>query len=384
MALVVPPHRCCCSTSRCPVSTRSSGTPSPRRLRDIRTRLGVTVVLVEHDVESVVRLADRLVVLGLRREAGRRPDVGDPHQHQGARGLLRLGGAGVIDRPAPDEGGSPRPRLRLENVSHSYGALPALRNVTHRRARRARCAPSSAPTAPASRRWRRPSPVWCRPARDRCCSTARTSARLARHARARRGRGVRARGRRPVPRPHRRREPRRRRPRRLPPGAQGDARAGGRRCSRSSPSDGTSGPGMLSGGEQQMVSLSRVLGAPVGGRRHRRAVARPRAGHRRAAVRRAGQLPRRDDAGADRAVREAGRTSWPTRSSCCPYGQVALAPLAPPSRRWRRSRRPTSSTCPRPMRQDGSGPAATPDRTATLGRHRRPERGGIDAACPRD
>jgi branched-chain amino acid transport system ATP-binding protein len=32
-------------------------------LRDIRERLGVTVVLVEHDVESVVRLADRLVVL---------------------------------------------------------------------------------------------------------------------------------------------------------------------------------------------------------------------------------------------------------------------------------------------------------------------------------
>ncbi len=32
-------------------------------LRDIRARLGVTVVLVEHDVESVVRLADRLVVL---------------------------------------------------------------------------------------------------------------------------------------------------------------------------------------------------------------------------------------------------------------------------------------------------------------------------------
>jgi branched-chain amino acid transport system ATP-binding protein len=32
-------------------------------LRDIRTRLGVTVILVEHDVESVVRLADRLVVL---------------------------------------------------------------------------------------------------------------------------------------------------------------------------------------------------------------------------------------------------------------------------------------------------------------------------------
>jgi ABC-type branched-subunit amino acid transport system ATPase component len=32
-------------------------------LRTIRTQLGVTVVLVEHDVESVVRLADRLVVL---------------------------------------------------------------------------------------------------------------------------------------------------------------------------------------------------------------------------------------------------------------------------------------------------------------------------------
>ena len=32
-------------------------------LRDIRRRLGITIVLVEHDVESVVRLADRLVVL---------------------------------------------------------------------------------------------------------------------------------------------------------------------------------------------------------------------------------------------------------------------------------------------------------------------------------
>jgi ABC-type branched-subunit amino acid transport system ATPase component len=32
-------------------------------LRDIRSRLGITIVLVEHDVESVVRLADRLVVL---------------------------------------------------------------------------------------------------------------------------------------------------------------------------------------------------------------------------------------------------------------------------------------------------------------------------------
>jgi branched-chain amino acid transport system ATP-binding protein len=32
-------------------------------LRDIRERLGVTVVLVEHDVESVMRLADRVVVL---------------------------------------------------------------------------------------------------------------------------------------------------------------------------------------------------------------------------------------------------------------------------------------------------------------------------------
>jgi ABC-type branched-subunit amino acid transport system ATPase component len=32
-------------------------------LRDIRAQLGVTTILVEHDVESVVRLADRLVVL---------------------------------------------------------------------------------------------------------------------------------------------------------------------------------------------------------------------------------------------------------------------------------------------------------------------------------
>jgi len=32
-------------------------------LREVRSRLGLTIILVEHDVESVVRLADRLVVL---------------------------------------------------------------------------------------------------------------------------------------------------------------------------------------------------------------------------------------------------------------------------------------------------------------------------------
>jgi ABC-type branched-subunit amino acid transport system ATPase component len=62
MALVVPPHVLLLDeplSGLDPVERDSFAST----LRDIRSRLGVTAILVEHDVESVVRLADRLVVL---------------------------------------------------------------------------------------------------------------------------------------------------------------------------------------------------------------------------------------------------------------------------------------------------------------------------------
>jgi branched-chain amino acid transport system ATP-binding protein len=62
MALVVPPRVLLLDEPLCgldPVERAAFAAT----LRDIRERLGVTIVLVEHDVESVVRLADRLVVL---------------------------------------------------------------------------------------------------------------------------------------------------------------------------------------------------------------------------------------------------------------------------------------------------------------------------------
>jgi ABC-type branched-subunit amino acid transport system ATPase component len=62
MALVVPPRVLLLDeplSGLDPVERDAFATT----LRDIRSRLGVTVILVEHDVESVVRLADRLVVL---------------------------------------------------------------------------------------------------------------------------------------------------------------------------------------------------------------------------------------------------------------------------------------------------------------------------------
>ena len=99
-------------------------------LRDIRSRLGVTIVLVEHDVESVVRLADRLVVLDFGVKLADGPTSEILTNTKVREAYFGVGGDGVMATDLAPKKAFTAATLRLENVSHSYGALPALRNVS--------------------------------------------------------------------------------------------------------------------------------------------------------------------------------------------------------------------------------------------------------------
>ena len=99
-------------------------------LRDIRARLGITVVLVEHDVESVVRLADRLVVLDFGVKLADGPTSEILTNTKVREAYFGIGGDGLMATDLAPTKAFTAASLRLENVSHSYGALPALRNVT--------------------------------------------------------------------------------------------------------------------------------------------------------------------------------------------------------------------------------------------------------------
>ena len=61
-------------------------------LLDVRQRFGVTVVLIEHDVESVMRLAERLVVLDFGQKIADGPAADDHQGSPGPRGVLRRSG----------------------------------------------------------------------------------------------------------------------------------------------------------------------------------------------------------------------------------------------------------------------------------------------------
>ena len=280
---------CCCSTSRCPASIPSSATRFASTLRDVREppRGHGRARRARRRVGGAPGRPARRA--GLRRQAGRRPDVGDRHQHQGARGVLRQWGA----RVTRDRRWTPRRRSRRRRCASSTSATPTARcrrcsDVTHRGAGRHRVRrprPERRREVDAGRGDRRGRPR--RPGIGAARRRGRQPMPALRPGPA--GHGVRARGR-------ARCSPGSRWPRTSSsataarPASSARRRSNGRRrCSRSSPSGGTSGPGMLSGGEQQMVSLSRVLVQPSAGRGHRRAVARPGPGDRRPALHRAGQ-----------------------------------------------------------------------------------------------
>ena len=67
-----PSPTCCCSTSRCPISTPSCAQEVRVEIRELQRKLGLTTVMVTHDQEEALTMADRLVVMseGAVRQVG--------------------------------------------------------------------------------------------------------------------------------------------------------------------------------------------------------------------------------------------------------------------------------------------------------------------------
>ena len=65
-------RRCCCSTSRCRISTPSCAPTCASSLRELQHRLGITSVYVTHDLEEALAMSDRIVVMrdGLVEQTG--------------------------------------------------------------------------------------------------------------------------------------------------------------------------------------------------------------------------------------------------------------------------------------------------------------------------
>jgi ABC-type branched-subunit amino acid transport system ATPase component len=88
IARALPPTPACCSsTSRRPAcATWKTGA---RRPAAQAAREGMGILLVEHDMDFVMGLADRVVVMEFGREDRRRPAGRDPAEPGGARSLPR-------------------------------------------------------------------------------------------------------------------------------------------------------------------------------------------------------------------------------------------------------------------------------------------------------
>ena len=65
---------CCCSTSRCPISTPSCAAQMRHEIRKLQKEVGVTTLFVTHDQDEAMTMADRVVVLN----QGRIEQIGTP------------------------------------------------------------------------------------------------------------------------------------------------------------------------------------------------------------------------------------------------------------------------------------------------------------------
>ena len=68
---------CCCSTSRSPISTPSCAQEVRIEIRELQRKLGLTTIMVTHDQEEALTMADRLVVMaeGEIRQIGSQRDL---------------------------------------------------------------------------------------------------------------------------------------------------------------------------------------------------------------------------------------------------------------------------------------------------------------------
>ena len=153
-----PRPACCCSTSRCRRSMRACGCACAHEIKALQRRLGVTTIMVTHDQEEALTMADRIVVMnqgaieqvgtpqeiyrragdGLRRRLRRRDEL--PRRHASRRPTASRSAACRFDCPAQD-GLAPGSKVRLcirpEDVR--VRDLPAdVANRRRRRGRRAR------------------------------------------------------------------------------------------------------------------------------------------------------------------------------------------------------------------------------------------------------
>ena len=56
-------RRCCCSTSRSPISMRSCGSSMRGEIRELQKSLGITAIYVTHDQEEALAVSDRIAVM---------------------------------------------------------------------------------------------------------------------------------------------------------------------------------------------------------------------------------------------------------------------------------------------------------------------------------
>ena len=173
-----PIRRCCCSTSPRRDCAISRSRRSRTLLRSLQ-REGMTILLVEHDMEFVMGLTDRLIVM----DFGEKLAEGPPVEIQRDPLVLEayLGGVYGIDRE--------RRCRRILDVESAVGRVRQGARGARRiaaRGDRARSSPSSARTGPARRRCSRRSRACCR-RRARSAASAKRPRRGAVEERVRRG-----------------------------------------------------------------------------------------------------------------------------------------------------------------------------------------------------
>ena len=109
-------------------------------IEDIKNELGITVLMVEHDMTLVSRSRDRVLAMN----QGEVLATGTP-----ARGAVASGGDRGLSRRREVSHERSRILVSSRNVETAYGPVRRIRGVSLEVHARARSSPCSAPTAPA-------------------------------------------------------------------------------------------------------------------------------------------------------------------------------------------------------------------------------------------
>ncbi len=91
-------------------------------IRDMKTELGITVLMVEHDMTLVNRVSDRVIALNY----GRVLAMGAPAEVQAHPDVVRR----PISAHEDDVMSSPDIILKLSNIESYYGPIMAIRGIS--------------------------------------------------------------------------------------------------------------------------------------------------------------------------------------------------------------------------------------------------------------